>query len=58
LVAGPEAARLGAPLILTAANPNSWTYGYVGTQNRRWTSATTVGSVSRIPDGAVALLFS
>jgi len=58
LVAGPEAARLGAPLILTAASPNSWTYGYVGTQNRRWTSATTVGSTGRISDATMALLFS
>ncbi len=58
LVAGPEAARANAPLILTASAPNSWTYGYVGTQNRRWSSATVVGNAGAIPDSAVALLFS
>lgn len=58
LVAGPEAARLGAPLILTAPGPNSWSYGYVGTQNRRWSAATAVGDTGQIPDTAVALLFS
>jgi putative cell wall-binding protein len=58
LVAGPEAARLGGPLILTAPSPNSFSYGYIGTQNRRWTAATTVGDAGEIPDSALALLFS
>lgn len=58
LVAAPDAARQGAPLILTAARPNSYSYGYLGTQNQRWASATLVGNTAEIPDSAVQLLFS
>ncbi|MBW3536346.1 MAG: cell wall-binding repeat-containing protein [Actinobacteria bacterium] len=58
LVSAPDAARQGAPLVLTASNPNSWSYGYVATQNRRWVSATVVGNAAAVPDAAIQLLFS
>ena len=58
LVSAPDAARRGAPLILTAPRPNSWTYGYLATQNKRWTEALVVGNTAALPDSAVQFLFS
>lgn len=58
LVAAPDASRNGAPLILTAPRPNSWTYGYLATQNKRWAEALVVGNTAALPDSAVQLLFS
>lgn len=58
LIAAPAAGRSGAPLVLTAPRPNSWSYGYVATQNKRWVEATVVGNTAALPDSAVQLLFS
>ena len=58
LVAAPDAGRSGAPLVLTAPNPNSWSYGYIGTQNARWAEAVVVGNTAAVPDAAIQLLFS
>lgn len=58
LVAGPAAARQGAPLILTASAPGSSTYGYIATQGERWVEATVVGNATAVPESVVQLLFS
>jgi len=58
LVSAPAAGRSGAPLVLTAPRPNSWSYGYLATQNKRWVEATVVGNTAALPDSAVQLLFS
>lgn len=58
LISAPAAARSGAPLVLTAPRPNSWSYGYLATQNKRWVEATVVGNTAALPDSAVQLLFS
>lgn len=58
LVSAPAAARSGAPVVLTAPRPNSWSYGYLATQNKRWVEATVVGNTAALPDSAVQLLFS
>lgn len=58
LVAAPDAARQGAPLVLTAPAPNPWSYGYLATQNGRWVEATVVGNTTALPDSAIQLLFS
>ena len=58
LVSAPDASRNGAPLVLTAPRPTSWTYGYLGTQNKRWSEALVVGNTAALPDSAVQLLFS
>jgi putative cell wall-binding protein len=58
LVSAPAAGRSGAPLLLTAPRPNSWSYGYVATQNKRWVEATVVGNTVALPDSALQFLFS
>ena len=58
LVSAPAAGRSGAPLVLTAPRPNSWSYGYLATQNKRWVEATVVGNTAALPDSAIQLLFS
>lgn len=58
LVSAPDAARRGAPLVLSAPQPNSWSYGYIATQNKRWVEATVVGNAAALPDSALQLLFS
>lgn len=58
LAAAPDAARLGAPLVLTAPRPTDPSYGYVGTQAKRWATATVVGNTTRIPDTALQFLFT
>lgn len=58
LVSAPGAGRTGAPLVLTAPRPTSWSYGYLATQNKRWAEATVVGNTAALPDSAIQLLFS
>jgi putative cell wall-binding protein len=58
LAASPEAARLGAAVVLVSPAPTNATYSYVGGQNARWSEALVVGGPDAVTDETVVLLFS
>ncbi|HUQ40072.1 MAG TPA: cell wall-binding repeat-containing protein [Acidimicrobiales bacterium] len=58
LMAGPEAARLGAPVMLSAPGVPAATYAAVAAVNPRWGHALVVGGTASVTPADVTLMFS
>lgn len=58
LMVGPEAARMSAPVVLTASGVPPATYDAVAAVNPRWRRALVVGDTSAIPASDMTLFFT